>query len=149
MCEAILMWNQWKLFEKMTKALILTYFGTQNGPKIGPLRPMFPQTAESSCNEHVKQQCTWKTFMIHQTFVWWAFHILFIFVKSLIRHLGLAIGYVRCVRGFSWTLKQYWCETSESFLRRWPKSRILTYFWGAKVSPKLDLWDPYCTHLWK
>ena len=25
-------------------------------------------------------------------------------------------------------VKQYWCETSENFLRKWPKSRILTYW---------------------
>ena len=49
-------------------------------------------------------QCTWKTFMIHETFVWWALYILFKFVKSLIKHLGLAIGNVRCVRWFSWIL---------------------------------------------
>ena len=35
------------------------------------------------------------------TFVQWALYILFKFVKSLIRHLGLAIGNVRW---FSWTL---------------------------------------------
>ena len=49
-------------------------------------------------------QCTRKTFMIHQTFVRWALCILFKFVKSLIRHLGLAIRNVRHVRWFSWTL---------------------------------------------
>ena len=49
-------------------------------------------------------QCTRKTFMIHQTFVRWALYILFKFVKSLIGHLGLAIGNVWCVRWFSWTL---------------------------------------------
>ena len=48
-------------------------------------------------------QCTQKTFIIHQTFVRWALYILFKFIKSLFRHLGLAIG---CVRWFSWTL---WC----------------------------------------
>ena len=49
-------------------------------------------------------QCSRKTFMVHQTFVRWALYILFKFVKSLIRHLGLAIGNVRHVRWFSWTL---------------------------------------------
>ena len=49
-------------------------------------------------------QCSRKTFMIHQTFVRWALYILFKFVKSLIRHLGLAIRNVRHVRWFSWTL---------------------------------------------
>ena len=43
--------------------------------------------------------------MVHQTFVWWALYVLFRFVKSLIRHLGLAIGNARRVRRFSWTLK--------------------------------------------
>ena len=46
-------------------------------------------------------------FMIHQTFVRWALYILFKFVKSLIRHLGLAIRNVRCVPWFSWTLSQW------------------------------------------
>ena len=49
-------------------------------------------------------QCSRKTFMVHQTFVWWALYILFKFVKSLIRHLAHAIGNVRHVRWFSWTL---------------------------------------------
>ena len=50
------------------------------------------------------EQCRRKTFMVHQTFVWWALYILYIFVKFPIRHLGLAIGNVRCVRCFSPTL---------------------------------------------
>ena len=46
------------------------------------------------------QQCRWKTCMVHQTFVWWALYIPYKFVKSSIRHFGLAIGNVRCVRRF-------------------------------------------------
>ena len=49
-------------------------------------------------------QCRRKTFMVHQTFVWWALYIPHKFVKSPIRHLGLAIGNVRRVRHFSSTL---------------------------------------------
>ena len=41
------------------------------------------------------EQCRRKTFMVHQTFVWWALYISYKFVKSPIRHLGLAIGNVR------------------------------------------------------
>ena len=56
--------------------------------------------------------------MIHQTFVRWAFNILFKFAKSLIRHLGLAIGNVWCVRWFSWTLEyprmHIWCKFGDS-----------------------------------
>ena len=33
-------------------------------------------------------QCSWKTFMVHPTFVRWALYILFKFFKSLIRHWG-------------------------------------------------------------
>ena len=45
-------------------------------------------------------------------------------------------------------VKQYWCDTSENFLRTWPKTLILTYF-GPKMAPKLGLWGPYSTHCWK
>ena len=31
--------------------------------------------------------------------------------------------------------KQYWCETSENLLRKWPKTWILTYFGSQKWSP--------------
>ena len=67
----------------------------------------FPSTSEVTLKDIGQidhYQCTWKTFMIHETFVWWALYILFKSVKSLIRHLGLAIGNVWCVRWFSWTL---------------------------------------------
>ena len=53
---------------------------------------------------HTPVQYTRKTFMIHQTFVQWALCILFKFTKSLMGHLGLAIGNVRHVQWFSWTL---------------------------------------------
>ena len=63
-----------------------------------------PCTYSNTCTWII--QCSRKTFMVHdhQTFVRWALYILFKFVKSLIRHLGLAIGYVQYVRWFSWTL---------------------------------------------
>ena len=48
-----------------------------------------------------------KTSMIHQTCVQWALYILFKFVKSLIGHLGLAIGNVRCIWWLSWTLQDF------------------------------------------
>ena len=50
-------------------------------------------------------QCSWKTFMVHQTIVQWALYILLKFVKSLIGHSALAIGNVWHVRRFSWTLR--------------------------------------------
>ena len=59
---------------------------------------------------HLWSQCSRKTFMVHQTIVRWALYILLKFIKSLIRHLALAIGNVRHVRRFSWTL---WSSHSE------------------------------------
>ena len=56
-----------------------------------------------------RYQCRRKTFIVHQTFVWWALYIPYKFVKFPIRHLGLAIGNVRCVRRFSPTL-QIWVD---------------------------------------
>ena len=58
-------------------------------------------------NGQAERQCTWKTFMIHQTFVRWPLYILFKFVKSLIRQLSLAIGNVWCVQWFWWTLERW------------------------------------------
>ena len=46
-------------------------------------------------------------------------------------------------------VKQCWCETSEKFLRKWPKSRIMTSTLGSKIGKKMGLWGPYCAHLWK
>ena len=43
----------------------------------------------------VPHPCRRKTFMVHQTFVWWALFTPYKFVKSPIRHLGLAIENVR------------------------------------------------------
>ena len=35
------MWNQWKRFVEGIKHKTLTYFGAQNGPEVGPLRPIW------------------------------------------------------------------------------------------------------------
>ena len=56
------------------------------------------------CAGSVSYQCRRKTCMVHHTFVWRALYIPHKFVKSPTRHLGLAIGNVRCVRRFSPTL---------------------------------------------
>ena len=64
----------------------------------------------------ISQQCRRKTFMVHQTFVWWALYIPYKFVKSPIRHLGLAIGNVRRVRRFSPSLSQLWFRYSNGLV---------------------------------
>ena len=84
---------------------------------VNPLRPSGDIRCQKSLSPLVQvmvccliapsYQCSQKTFMVHQTFVWWALYILFKFVKFLIGHLGLAIGNVRHVRWFSLTLSYY------------------------------------------
>ena len=51
-------------------------------------------TGACCCIFTTLQQCRWKTFMVQQTFVWWALYILYKFVKSPTRHLGEAVGNV-------------------------------------------------------
>ena len=77
----------------MTKDRNFDFYGAQNGPKIGPLRPHISHTTESTCNEHVKQ---------------------------------------------------YWCETSDNLLRRWPKSSFFLLIW----SPKWTQNGPFEAHIW-
>ena len=76
--------------------------------------------------------------MVHQTFVWWALYIPYKFVKSNIRHLGLAIGNVR---RFSPTLHIPFipCQSSIPFwewcfLKIWPwKSKLKVIAQGHRV----------------
>ena len=87
----------------------------------------------------IEMQCTWKTFMIHQTFVRWALYILLIFVKSLTRHLDLAIGNVRCVQWFSWTLEMapwiFWTMWLTS-IRHWHNT-IMSHWHLNDINPKV------------
>ena len=53
------------------------------------------QSVSYNYRKYIHCQCRRKTFMVHQTFVWWALYILYKFAKFPIRHLGLAIGNVR------------------------------------------------------
>ena len=48
---------------------------------------------------------------------------------------------------FNEHLKQHWCETSENVLRKWPNTRISTYF-GAQNGPEIGpLWPVLYTFL--
>ena len=77
-------------------------------------------------------QCCWKTLMVHQTFVGWALYILLKFVKSLIRHFGLANGYVRCVWWFSWTLEIVYRITSMALFHI-PNNNFKGKLWNYHV----------------
>ena len=44
-------------------------------------------------------------------------------------------------------VKQYWCQSSENFLRKWTKTGIFTYF-EAENGPKIELLRPiFYTHI--
>ena len=43
-------------------------------------------------------------------------------------------------------LKLYWCETSENVLKKWPNSRILTYF-GVRNGPKKWAFGAHIVHI--
>ena len=80
-------------------------------------------------------QCRRKTFMVHQTFVWWVLYVLYKFVKSPIRHLGLAIGNVRCVRCFSPTLQCTKVRRLRPPKEMLLKGRISVRISGTKIIP--------------
>ena len=48
-------WNQWKLFEKITKDLNLDLFLGPKWSQNWASAAHIPHIAESTCNEHVKQ----------------------------------------------------------------------------------------------
>ena len=98
-------------------------------------------------------RCYQKTSMVHQTFVRWALYILFKIVKSLIRHLGLAIGNVRHVRWYSWTLimcsfvPHYEDMTWKHFPHYWPFGRgnpLITE--GSPSQNDVTLWCFLCCY---
>ena len=87
--------------------------GSDNG--LAPIRQqVIIWTKHGIVYWRIYMQCRRKTFMVNQTFVWWTLCILYKFVKYPIRHLGLAIGNVRCVRRISPTLYMHhsvWYKT--------------------------------------
>ena len=75
------------------------------------------------------------------------------FVKSPIKHLGIAIGNVRCVRRFSPTLVQYscvwpflgfgpWNSSTDFCLLTWPKYRSKTE-WQQNGSNGFKMWNHF------
>ena len=87
-----------------------------------------------------QNQCSRKTFMVHQTFVRWALiYILFKFVKSLIRHLGLAIGNVRRVRWISWTLQNS-SPSNDWWVTRPIKKRLIWNMVNSGAADAMGTW---------
>ena len=129
------MWNQWKIFEKITKDLKHVPFW---GPKwLGSWRSEanIQHTSKDSSNWHVNQDwCKtkylrkWPKTRIFTYFVIWS---------------GPKIGPLRPI--FSSHLKLLAMSMrSNTDMKR---MRIFTYFW-AKMAPKLGHCVPYSTHGW-
>ena len=83
-------------------------------------------------------QCTWKTFMVHQTFGQWALYILFKFVTSIIRHLGLAIGNVRW---FSWTLLASFWSSGDAYRLVYKATHLRRHENSMNISDDISFTD--------
>ena len=122
----------------------MIYLGAQNDPEIGPLVPIFNTPLKvAQIDIYTKTDAKPVDFFLEMTKdrnfdlfggpkwpKYWASeaHILHTYKSTWNEHV-----------------KQYCCETSENVLRKWPNTRNLSYFGG----PKMGLWGPYFTHLWK
>ena len=97
--------------------------------KIGPLRPIFstPLKYLQWAYEVILMRNQWKLLRkwsktgigtYFRTQNWPLTHILHTLKCSLKDHA-----------------KRYWWESSDTFLRKWPKTRSLDLFWGPKIGP--------------
>ena len=143
-----MMGNQWKIFEKMTefKTWIMFYLGAQNDPKSGPLGLIFNipfKVAQidvytktdtkpvENCWEN-DQRPDFLLILVPKVTQKWASeaHILHTFKSTCNEHV-----------------KQWCCETSENFLRKWPNTRNWTNF-GDQNGPEIGPLRPiFCTSL--
>ena len=122
----------------------MIYLGAQNDPEIGPLGPIFNTPLKLTCTPRLMWN-QWKffekmtkdrNFDLFGGPKWprnWAseVHILHTYKSTWNEHV-----------------KQYCCETSENFLRKWPNTD-LSYF-GAQNGPEIGpLRGTYFTRLWQ
>ena len=137
-----MMWNQWKIFEKMTEDLNCDLFCGPKWPGNWASGANIQHTSKSSSNWHVHQD-------------WYETSGIFFFRKwaktRIFTYFGAQSGpknraseaYILFTSESTCNehVKQYWCETSENFLRKWPNTRILTYF-GAQNDPEIGFLRP-------
>ena len=126
------MWNQWKIFEKMTTDLNHVLFWAQKYLEILFLRPMF-NIPLKYLNLTCKPWGMWNQWKFLMTkdqnfYLFWG-------PKWPKDSISGAQIFHTSKNICSENVKVYWCETNENFLRMWPKSRILAYFW-VQNSPK-------------
>ena len=131
-----MMWSQWKIFEKMTEDLNYDLFWGPKWPGNWASEANIQHTSKSSSNWH-EHQDWWAT---NGKFVkkWPKTGIFYLFgcpkwPKNLASEAHILHAHKSACNE---PVKQYWCETSEIFLRMWPNTRILTYF-GAQNDPEI------------
>ena len=131
-------WRHWKMFDEMT--WITIYLGAQNDPETGPLGPIFNtplKGAQIDMYTKTDAQPVGNVLENYQRpefwLIWWPnvaknwaseAHILHTFKSTWNGHV-----------------KQYCCETSENFLRKWPNTRNISYF-GARNGPEIGSLRP-------
>ena len=139
-----MMWNQWKMFDKMT--WIVIYLGAQNDPEIGPLAGTNIQhTSNGSIYTKTDAQAVgifWENDQRPEFWLIWR------------AHGGPKIGPLRPI--FSTHLKvlgmSMWSNTVVKPVKTfWESDQTPEIYLtlGPKIAQKLGLWGPYFTHLWK
>ena len=141
------MWHKWKLFENMTKDLNFDLFWAQNGPKIGPLRPIFHtllkvlDTSMWSNTDMKPMKTLWGSEQSPQFWLNlgstmapnWIFgtHTVHIYESSPNEHI-----------------KQDWCESRGKFLTKYSKIWFLTHL-EVQNGPKTRFSGAYLLHTYK
>ena len=132
-----MMWNHWKMFDKMT--WIMIYLGAQNDPEIEPLGPIF-----NTPLKHVKVAVIdmytktdaqpvgnfWENDQRPEFWLIWG--------GAKWPKNRASEAYILHTSKSTWNehVKQYCCETSENFLRKWPNTRNFSYF-GTQNGPEI------------
>ena len=128
-----MMWNHWKMFDKIT--WIMIYLGAQNDPEIGPLGPIFNTLLKlAQIDMYTKTDAQpvgniWENDQRPEFWLIWGpkwpqnwaseAHILHTSKSTWNEHV-----------------KQYCCETGKKLLRKWPNTRNFSYF-GAQNGPEI------------
>ena len=112
-------------------------FGAQNDPEIGPLRPIFNAPLKiAQIDKYTKTDVNpVKTFWENDQRPEFSL----ILGPKVIQKLGLWGADILNTSKSTCNehVKQYWCVTSENILRKWPNTRIFTYF-GAQNDPEIE-----------
>ena len=135
------MWNQWKIFEKMTEDLNHVLFWGPKWPRNRASGPDIQHPSKKYLKSTCKPRLMWHQWKIFEKMTEdWNF-VLFWGPKWPKNWTSEAHIPHTSKSSCNEHVKQYWCETSENFLRKWPKSRILTYF-GIQNGPKIGPFGP-------